>query len=105
MDDRFEKLLNEYICCYCSDKTSDLDFAIGQLSTAIGSFEREAKKRKEKVRQQLLDNFENAYNALRKAKISVSIEIDPGDNVEDVVEYGETVGVEIDDFLRFAFGD
>lgn len=104
MDEREEKL-NEYIRYYCADKTSDLDFAIGQLSTAIGTFEREAKKRKAKVRQQLLDNFENAYNALREAKISVSIAIDPSDNVEDVVEYGVTVGVEIDDFLRFAFGD
>ena len=104
MEDRFEEKLNEYICCYCADKTSDLDFAIGQLSTAIGTFEREAKRRKEKATKQLIDNFKNAYNALVEAKVSISIEIDPSDNVEDVVEYGETVGVEIDDVDRFCFG-
>ena len=103
MSDRFEEKLNEYICCYCADKTSDLDFAIGQLSTAIGTFEREQKKRKEKATKQLIDNFKNAYDALVKAKVIVSIEVDPSDNVEDVVEYGETVEVEIDDVSRFAF--
>lgn len=101
MEDRFEKLLNEYICCYCSDKTSDLDFAIGQLSTAIGSFEREAKKRKEKVRKQLIDNFEDAYNALKKAGIIVGVEINPED-VDNNIDW--TFEAEINDVNKFVFG-
>lgn len=101
MDEREEKL-NEYIRYYCADKTSDLDFAIGQLSTAIGTFEREAKKRKEKVTKQLIDNFKNAYDALVKANITVSVEIDPDNDVYH--EFGRReVDVEIDDVKKFVF--
>ena len=102
MEDRFEEKLNEYIRCYCADKTSDLDFAIGQLSTAIGTFEREAKKRKEKAQKQLIDNFKNAYDALVKANITVSVEIGPDNYVYH--EFGrKEVDVEIDDVEKFIF--
>ena len=101
MDER-EKKLNEYICYYCADKTSDLDFAIGQLSTAIGTFEREAKKRREKEKNQLIDNFKDAYNALVEANITVSVKVSPEDNVYH--EFGrKEVGVEIDDTKKFVF--
>jgi hypothetical protein len=101
MEDRFEEKLNEYICCYCADKTSDLDFAIGQLSTAIGTFEREAKKRKEKARKQLIDNFKDAYNALKKAEIVVSVEINPED-VDNAIDW--SFEAEINDVNKFVFG-
>jgi len=100
MEDRFEEKLNEYICCYCADKTSDLDFAIGQLSTAIGTFEREAKRRKEKATKQLIDNFKNAYNALTKAGVIVGVEIDPKD-ANNNIDY--SFEAEINDVNKFVF--
>lgn len=101
MNEREEKL-NEYICYYCADKTSDLDFAIGQLSTAISTFEREAKKRREKEKNRLIDNFKDAYNALVEANITVSVEVSPEDNVYH--EFGrKAVEVEIDDIKKFVF--
>ena len=101
MEDRFEEKLNEYICCYCADKTSDLDFAIGQLSTAIGTFEREQKKRKEKATKQLIDNFKDAYNALIKAGVAVGVEINPED-ADNNIDY--TFETEINDVNKFIFG-
>ena len=100
MEDRFEEKLNEYICCYCADKTSDLDFAIGQLSTAIGTFEREAKKRKEKKQEQLIRNFMAAYNELKKADIDISVNICSD---ELPISVNEKTIVKIDNFKRFYF--
>lgn len=83
----------------CKQDDTNIDISIAELTSAIHTLEREKEKRETKKRQILIDDFENAFRALRNAKVRIKYDIDPSMLENDY----EWVAYELDDIDCFEF--
>ena len=98
--------LYNFINDVCKNDDTDLDVAIASLQSAIGTLQKEVEKRKNQKRQHLIDDFVNAFKALREANVDIMYDFNI-DYAEEAVDetkgWGGLVVLEMDDVKSFTF--
>ena len=100
------KALYDFINEACKQDDTDIDISIAELTSAIHTLEKERDKRESLRKQNLIDNFKMAFNALREANVDIicNFNIDyVMEEVDEAKDWRDNVILEMDDIKSFTF--